>query len=227
MDYHIKFDSTCGEDHIKKGIKNQDAVAFRKNENIGVIALADGAGSRKFAEQGAKTASEAVADYVFKHFHKLIQMEDHEIQNLLHSYVITNLLSFAEENGEKSIREFGSTLLFAATDGDRYLVGHIGDGSILGFRGNEFMVISYPENGPNQYNTILTTSFQAKKHFRIKRGNTASVEGIMLLSDGMLPFLFNSAYSRRFKESIQKAILKASTELHTDDASYIMINWRN
>ena len=66
MSFNIRFDSICGVMHREKGISNQDAVAFRSNDRIGVTVLADGAGSRRYAQQGAETAVKTVSDYLFE-----------------------------------------------------------------------------------------------------------------------------------------------------------------
>ena len=227
MNYNIRSDSICGTIHCEKGIGNQDAIASRNDDRAGVIVLADGAGSRRFAQQGAQTAADTTAEYLYDHSEELFNKRTAEIQDDVFSFLLDNLHRIAEEHGEKNIREFGSTLLFAVIRDERYMVGHLGDGSILSYHDDDFTVISYPENGESAYSTVLTTSFQAKQHLRITMGNTADADGIILLSDGILPFLFNGGYLRKNHCSIQKTILNASEGSHDDDASYIMINWRS
>ncbi|MCR5141885.1 MAG: protein phosphatase 2C domain-containing protein [Ruminococcus sp.] len=227
MSFIIRSDSICGMMHRETGVDNQDAIASNSNDSTGVIVLADGAGSRRYAQQGAKTAVDTVAEYLFEHSNELFDKPDTEIQSEVHSFLLDKLHKLSEEYGVKSIREFGSTLLFAVICSGRYMVGHLGDGSILSYHDDDFTVISYPENGDSAYSTVLTTSFQAKQHLRIARGNTADAEGIILLSDGILPFLFNGGYLRKNHCSVQKTLLHASEGSHYDDASYIMINWRS
>lgn len=226
MEYKVNFDSICGTWHSDNNIGNQDAVQFRKGDRICAIALADGAGSRRFAQQGARAVADTTACYVYERFDKLICMKETEIQDSLFSVILDKLDALAAELGERRIREFGSTLLFAVSDGERYMIGHLGDGSILGYRGDTFTVISYPENGPRAESTVLTTSFQSKRHLRVSKGKTTDLEGIILLSDGILPFLFNSGYSRISCESVQYTLLKAFERPQCDDASYIMMEWR-
>jgi hypothetical protein len=228
MNYRIDFNSLCGQSHRERGIDNQDAIAYRQDAHIGVVVLADGAGSRKLSRQGAQAMSNCVAEYAFRNFYQLMRMDDDEIQNEIFNDMLRNLNLLARLYAQKSIREFGSTLIFCATDGKSYIVGHLGDGAVLEYLGDRFRIISYPENTLDRYTTILTTSFHAKRHIRITRGQTFQSSGVILISDGLIPYLFNSAYARKTKEPIHRAIRRATTTTNvanSDDATYIILDW--
>ncbi len=227
MNYQINYSSVRGSKHETQNKSNQDAVAYQKRENVAVIALADGAGSRKWAEVGAKTVVHTIAEYVCDHFEHLLTLSNDEIQQELFEVLRQALHSVATQYDEESIHEFGSTLLFVGSDTQNHLLGHLGDGCIIGYTDDTFILLSYPENGADENTTYFTTSFCAKEHLKIRKENTNEMNGVLLLSDGLMPLLFDSGYLTKKNDKIQSIVLNDLEAKPTDDASYIMMNWRN
>lgn len=227
MSLTIEYDSICGTDHLESGQNNQDAIAIRHNNNSGVIVLADGAGSRKYAEIGARAVAETAADYLSENIKKIFIYDSKKIRKKLYSIIINELNALAEKYKCIGIRKFGSTLMFAAVHENKYIIGHLGDGSIIGCYKGNYPVLFFPETGSIKNSTFLTTSLAAEKHLRIKKGETSVLEGLILLSDGILPYLFKSEYILRHKESLPITLRKANKVKFTDDASYALIKWRN
>lgn len=222
MHYNFKKISVCGSIHSAENIKNQDAVMYRSKGNIGVIALADGAGSRRNSDLGAEISVNFITDYILTNFNKLVKMRYEEIQKQIIEELMKKLREACIEHGS-DLRELGSTLLFAACDGGQYITGHLGDGCIVSYKGEKYTVISFPENLKNEYSTVLTTSFNSQDHLRIQKRSSAYSEGIILLSDGMEKGLFYNNYKKKSEGFILNTELYAS-EL-SDDASYVMMNW--
>ena len=52
------------------------------------------------------------------------------------------------------------------------------------------------------------------------------LDGIILLSDGIFPFLFEREYIRRYREPLPVVLKRAENENHVDDASYVSVVWR-
>ena len=75
------------------------------------------------------------------------------------------------ETATKPILEFSSTLLFVGVKDNRYLVGHIGDGLIGYFEGNNVKTLSYPENGDSPNKTFFITGDNAINYFRIYKAD--------------------------------------------------------
>lgn len=226
MDLKIEYDSICGTDHIESNQNNQDSISVKSDNESCVIVLADGAGSRKYAEMGAKRVSKAVAEFLYANISRIFLIDRKTLKQELYSLVKQELFRLADEHNQIGIREFGSTLLFAAVDKDTYIIGHLGDGTIMGCYKDSYPVLSFPETGPIKNSTILTTSFHAEKHLRIKKGKTLDLDGIILLSDGIFPFLFEREYIRRYREPLPVVLKRAENENHIDDASYVSVVWR-
>lgn len=227
MDLKIEYDSICGTDHIESNQNNQDAISVKYDDNSCVVVLADGAGSRKYADAGAKCVSNAVSEFLYANVRSIFFADRKALKQELYDLVKQELFRLAEEYGQIGVREFGSTLLFAVVNKDAYIIGHLGDGTIMGCYKDSYPVLSFPETGPIKNSTVLTTSFQAEKHLRIKKGRTFDLDGIILLSDGMLPFLFEREYIRRYKDPLPNVLKRADAEKHIDDTSYVLVSWRN
>ena len=89
---------------------------------------------------------------------------------------------------------FDATVLFAAVKGDRFLIGHCGDGFILGIKDKKLTIVSQEPKGGDSNETIYPSNILAliqaygdeKKwdSFRILKGTNQAYSGFILLSDG-------------------------------------------
>ena len=57
-----------GRDHVQGNLPCQDRTYFRQKDGVRVIALADGAGSKKESHLGAEIATKTVTDLLIEHF---------------------------------------------------------------------------------------------------------------------------------------------------------------
>ncbi|MEG2540919.1 MAG: PP2C family serine/threonine-protein phosphatase, partial [Clostridia bacterium] len=195
-----------GVEHISKEIPCQDKIGYYFDSNIRVIALADGAGSRKKAEYGAKAAVSSTCKYLGKEFYNLYMMceetgktvekQKSDTENaklLIISNAIKSITDIVEENCV--IEDYASTLLFFACDGNKYICGHIGDG-VIGVldKKNELnlTVISETENGGAPNITFFITDNNAIEHFRLSCGDMSDVQGVLLMSDGPEEVLYET-----------------------------------
>lgn len=226
MKYFIQCESLAGEVHRSLYVPNQDAMYYIHDDHAFSAVLADGAGSQKRAGEGAKIAAVAVSNYLFSNYKMLLEASHLYIQNEIMSVVQSALKEKSMENGSEYISDMGSTLLLVVTDGDRYLAGHLGDGVIMGSYGDRLTVISFPENGKSKNSTYLTTSFDAQKHLRIRSGDLSDFDSFLLLTDGIIPNLFDGGYLLKHPMEIDAALARAIFSEHDDDASCLKISWR-
>jgi hypothetical protein len=186
MSYKISHLEIQGSSHVSEEIPCQDKTAYVTFDNCACIALADGAGSRRFSHFGAEIATKAICDYFIQNSN-LERYDSEEIINL----VKANLL-----NSEYNFDDLASTLLFVFIRKNTAVIGHLGDGVIFGV-GDHAEVISYPENGAQNNITYFTVDTNACEHFRIKKFDLSKYENytFLLTSDGGESFLYNKVDS--------------------------------
>ena len=114
--------------------------------------------------------------------------------NKVTSYEIMRLLP--KSDAQKLLYEtlFDATVLFVAVKDNKCLVGHCGDGFILGYKNNEFEVVSEEpklgeRNETNYPSSVynLSKAYNNKKYwdmFRIIKIDSNSYLGFTLMSDG-------------------------------------------
>lgn len=185
MLYKISGIELQGSSHLSKNIPCQDKTAHIMFDNCACIALADGAGSRRFSHFGAEIATKALCEY-FKNNSELTEYEPLKILNEVKSNLI---------NSEYCFDDLASTLLFVFVNENMAVIGHLGDGMIFGVSDNDVQVLSYPENGDQKNTTFFTTDVYASKHLRIKKIDLSEYSEyvFVLTSDGGESLLFNNS----------------------------------
>lgn len=191
-----------GKDHVRGKLPCQDKTAFYQKDGTRVIALSDGAGSKKDSHKGAEIATNTVSKMLMEHFDEYFTLlEDEPIRNsnlgkIILREIYQNLNNLVTDNQAISIVEMSSTLLFVAMKGDRYIQGHIGDGLIgeLIHTGNglQVRVRSHPENDGAPNVTFFVTDSNANDNFRITSGYIGNhTKGFVLMSDGPEEVLYD------------------------------------
>ena len=173
----------------------EDGVGKFTANGITSIILSDGAGSRKHSATGARTAVQSVGRAISKDFHifvKLLQSgKSSQVANELLRTVQTELSSkrFATIDG---IEEYASTLLFAASDKEKLLLGQLGDGGIV-LSGLASKLAFEPIRGEFANQTCFTTSSTALSDFQLRLLPLNGVTGVTLFSDGVASSIIENA----------------------------------
>ena len=175
-----------GRSHRKEGVLCQDKTCAYEDGRLTVVALADGAGSRRRSDEGAGLAVETVAGLLADRFDEVYESQDGG--RLVLDAVLRAL---AKAAAGVDVGEFASTLLFAAVQSGRFLAGHLGDGVIGLVNGGDCSVLSGPDRGEYANQTYFTTDADAESHLRLYRG--PAPDGFILMSDGAA----QAFYSRR------------------------------
>ncbi len=223
-----------GKKHLLENKPCQDFSKYAHNNSIQVIALADGAGCSNYSQIGSKITTEMVCKLILEKFNYLIHLSTSEISSSIVTEIQVLLSSEADKQGLE-VRDLSSTLLFAATDGDKLLYGHIGDGYIVRVVNNEpTEVLSYPDNGEYANQTYFITNPDAASLLKVNVVPMHRESIIYLLSDGpsavlfqKKPFEISSVFQNIFKwisdnstEKAYEAILenfKDSISVRTND----------
>lgn len=178
---NISFARTRGRSHREHHIPCQDWADGFAGQGLGVVVLADGAGSRKWAEKSAQCAAETLLEYLKTHPLRSVKRKE-----------LWHALCTAQKNTGLPPEDLGTTLLFAAAQEGEYLAGHIGDGVILNGKKGSFRVLSGPENGEYINETYLLPGCGIER-FRMYRGS-AGGEGpdcFLLATDGAASLLYD------------------------------------
>lgn len=182
--------SIIGSSHIKNGTPCQDFIYSLTRGDVICIALADGAGSCKYSEIGAEISCTAITEHLTIDFDRFFSMAPLEIQRFIIHSIRTRLGRKASVLMTNKV-ELSSTLLFLAIKGDRYIIGHIGDGVICGEANGKLVLLSAPENGEFANTTYFVTSRNYEDHFRISHGSISNFTSFFLMSDGAAAALYN------------------------------------
>lgn len=240
---------TVGTSHISKNIPCQDSTHYLFKNGVKVMALADGAGSRKLSHIGSEIVVTSICDFISQNFESFfIKLENHddkinnniEVKKKIVDHVQKKLFDYASNNNNTDVDALASTLLFFAFSKDRYILGHIGDGIIGTLKQSdvnyEIETASFPENGNAANITFFVTNQDVLKHIRITAGYNKMLNGIVLMSDGpeeaffdtfnglnsntiKLFTNFNKISELKYKEILEKLLIEKISKVSDDDLS--------
>jgi serine/threonine protein phosphatase PrpC len=239
--YKRTYSEVRGYLHIRNNLPCQDKTYYLKNNGLHIMVLADGAGSAKHSDVGAKEAVKCVANHINDSF-------DNIFKNLNKKFIKDRMIQLIIKRIEKikpkrnSVKDYASTLLFIATHKDKYILGHLGDGAIGLKRGKKIRLLSAPENGETENSTFFYTSDSAVNRLRLKKGVLNQDSTFVLMSDGSFECIYdkqsqkftNALYSfidwtkkedeKKVSAAILKNIKNHFTEKTTDDISLSILD---
>lgn len=245
-----------GKDHIETQLPCQDSVSTRSSNGVFAMALGDGAGSKKASHIGSRLITDKIADLLVKNFddYLILIEQDTPTGNAFKDYdllreplivgLTKELNNYIIKNADIQFNDLASTLLFYAQKNDAYIMGHLGDGMILGLMseaGRQYLkVLSYPDNGEEANITFFITNENVKDHFRIYTGKNDHFKGILMMSDGPEEVLYSpqdgvhpNAYaifqnfhdtrSDKYNEILKSLLEKEIARFSYDDLSVNML----
>ena len=148
----------------------QDKTISYNNNNVNIIALADGAGSAKFSHYGAEVVLEAVSKFISNNFDLLIN-NPNGVQ--VKQDILTHLIEKLNRKSQElccDMKDLASTLLLVAIKENSFLICHVGDGIIGYLKEDELKVASKPENGEFVNTTTFVTSKNAVMAMKLFKG---------------------------------------------------------
>lgn len=181
--------AVVGTSHQRLGLPCQDVVETRLLPGgILAAALADGAGTADYADQGARTAVEAALNTLSEWLELGLPDEEAGWQCLLCSAFEAARLyvqHLAEEQGEP-LRAYASTLTCAIATGDCLAVGQLGDGAVVGGNSDGELFLANPaQRGEYANETYFLTQEDALARVEI-RVYDRPVDFLAVMSDGLL-----------------------------------------
>ena len=188
-----------GQTHRKNNKLCQDHIKYRTKNNTLFAALADGAGSRKYGGESAEIVVEIVDSY-FKRKRKIYEKYENVSKD------IETLFENKLKEKHISKNEAGTTLLFVAVRGNRYIAGHVGDGVIIMKNNDGIRVLSEPENGRYVFETFFLPQESNADHFRIYSGEIEEGDGFILASDGIAEAIYRRSDKKIAGKAAEKLI---------------------
>ncbi len=179
----------CRSAHVKERIACQDCVGTADTAQVVAVALADGAGSAKLAEEGVRITVATFLKLVVESFDQLRAHSAAAAETVVRS-VRTELNKTAALTGA-TVSDYASTLLFAATDARGFVAGQLGDGMVAVQRGDGTIPLFEPVRGEYKNETIFVTSPDATRLFSVVTGECDSVMSFVLMSDGSAESLYH------------------------------------
>lgn len=160
-----------GQQHLKSGRACDDAAFAASVKDCRAVAVCDGAGSRKYAREGARIASRISALYMSANFDELYSMPDGRCGAAV-LYIVRRALCDEADKLGCGVRELGSTLMACAVHDDgRSIVLHIGDGVIdrLGEDGSLSVLSEYDHDIAENVTELTTTADASVREYKSRK----------------------------------------------------------
>ncbi|MFM6062148.1 MAG: PP2C family serine/threonine-protein phosphatase [Microcystis panniformis] len=183
--------SVVGSFHVQTGLPCQDYGAYKLlGQDVLIGAVADGAGSAKHSDLGAKITVEAALQFLEENLKKTAlaatetEAELKEIFWRLLAYV-QQILQKEAEKEQLDINDLATTLLVVLVTSKRLAAMQIGDGFIV-FKplGGNYQLLLQPDKGEYINETTFVTSSNAVEDMQIKV-LTEPVAFICVATDGV------------------------------------------
>src|SRR2546427_825360 len=188
--------SVTGSSHTLAGLPCQDANRFAVLPNdVLIAAVADGAGSVRFAERGSSLAVATAVDYLRLHLTSLEALDERACLRLLKeaATAVRNRLEsaatverFSSPGREALSSEFATTLLICFVTSVYTAAYQVGDGAIVELTSSgDILPLTMPDRGEHiNETTFITSSDYAARASHIVKQST-STDSVALLTDGI------------------------------------------
>ncbi len=192
--------SAAGTSHAAAGTACQDAYDYRITaDGIFIAAVADGAGSARFAGEGAALAVQSVIDFLTSALEAKIPETTDDCRALLRDGLIQTRLCLEERAAKKgfcgtpsvpcpevTLGDFATTLLTVFVT-DRHLAAfQVGDGAIVYREETGTLTVACePDHGEylNETRFVTSEDLEQHTHYRIESGR--DISSLAILSDGL------------------------------------------
>lgn len=190
MNWFISSYTSQGNFHVQTNTPCQDKAHFLTSQDFFCLSLADGAGTSKFSEEGAFIATKNICSLMQRKINVYLEKNPNDLKEYIIERSIRSSIAKIAKKKQASLSDFSSTLLFLAANKEKFMFGHIGDGVIIGLKGDAFKVLSHSQNGEYMNSTVFTTSKKYKSNFLLGRGSIRDYKGFILLTDGISPLFY-------------------------------------
>ncbi len=207
---------TCnfqGRKHSERNEPCEDSVFYLQGSDVTTVAVADGAGSKKYehAKDGADAVTKAICNFFEAKFDDFFESSNElELRSVVQTICHKALKERAAELELDSIETMASTLLAVSIKGNKLISVQIGDGLLGRLFHNELETITMPQNGEYASSTYFINNADAYKMVQIRKMFLSGTSHLFLMSDGVADCMFND-FNGKFNESL-KSLLETADE---------------
>ena len=187
--------------HKRQGMKCQDIVRIKQDQDHATLVLCDGAGGCKKGGEAAEIVSSIILDMLHINFERYLYFPYDIVKREILLVIREHLQKKAIISGINE-QEYGTTIVAASLDKYGHFVAlHMGDGRIIMEIDNGiYTPVSSPQGINNGKATYLTMSCNMMKHFRLYQARKTTTRRIILLSDGVETLLNELSFDDISKE---------------------------
>jgi serine/threonine protein phosphatase PrpC len=206
--------SATGTAHVQAGLPCQDVLG-RTAAGVArhVVAIADGAGSAKHCQEGARLASETIISVISQYQGSLKEVS--EIQGVEFGRQVVSVLADAAKTMECELGDFACTLLAAAFEGTDSYFWQVGDGAWIVESSKGIECATWPFKGEFNNQTAFITSEDWESDPKWKHAFYDDATAAMGFTDGLEMFCLDTASQQPhlpFVERIFAALRNNLTE---------------
>ena len=234
--------AVAGKRHINNNIPCQDHTScLIYDDNTAAVALSDGAGSKKYAEESAQI----IVETCLKYFEEWVKASSYGPKSSDEFFSgLYNAINGGFSDVSENLSEYGGTMLFAAIMDSKIYIAHMGDGVIIGLNRESSRVLSYPENGEYANITYFFPTNDTE-HFRCQVIDAYNDFSVILASDGVSEMLYSRKDKRiagacfKFEEwnkhlsseecskMLEGSLSETFSQYSNDDKSIIILSFHN
>lgn len=208
---------TCnfrGRKHSERNEPCEDSVFCIQGSEITTVAIADGAGSKKYdhAKEGADAVTRAICEFFDVKFDDFFDSSNElELRSVIQTISHKALKERAQKLNIESIDTMASTLLAVSVKGNKAIAVQIGDGIIGRSFHGELEPVTLPQNGEYASSTYFVNSADAYKMIQVRKQFLTGTSHLFLMSDGVSECMFND-FNGEFNNSL-KMLLETASEI--------------
>jgi len=181
--------SVQGSAHERRGIPCQDACDYKQmSTKVLAIAIADGAGSARYAQQGSRLAVQAFLEFLRSQpLESLITagINDWRAFAMRAMQAVQNRLVDQAKSSDATVADFATTLIGVVVTPRAVVTAQIGDGAVvLEDAHGQLHLLSHMRFGEYLNETVFLTSKNALKHARFERWE-GEVAHLAIFTDGL------------------------------------------
>ena len=215
--------SVMGSSHITQKLPCQDAHATAiLDDGTLIVAVADGAGSAKRSDEGARCAVDSSIRYLVEHLQPAPPATPEECEALLENAVVNARDALQEIAPAESLNDVATTLLLTVVT-ERWLsTVQVGDGAVVcRHPSGSLRVLSVLGQSEYINETTFLTSSDYLNHMHRASVPSAEVSGLAMLSDGIqllaLRYSDNTAHDLFFQPLFEFAGNPTSTNAELEE----------
>lgn len=176
-----------GQKHKARGVPCEDSSLAVQRDGVSVVVVADGAGSKQYthARFGSRSACETVSELLINYFDELYyENREAAVRSVIIAAVHIGFANIIDKMKLDSLERLSCTLLFCAVKDRRMIIGHLGDGLIVGVSPTGIRPLTMPQNEKDG-STYFVTAPHAGDYLRLIKTTVDDFHGVALMTDGV------------------------------------------